>query len=63
MAMDTFLSLIGKEIVRKNPDGTMSFIEVKNYEAAKYLYDLQDYGFSFVKPIEPIGGQCFACEG
>ena len=63
MAKHDLISLIGQTIFFKNPLGRLNSIEIKSYEAAEQLYNLQQFGWTFIKPMDAVGGQCISCEG
>jgi len=63
MARQDFVSLIGQTIFFTNPLGRLNSIKIKSYEAAQQLYNLQQHGWTFIKPMERVDEGCQACEG
>lgn len=63
MSQSDLLPLIGSTIVRKNPNGTLSHIKIRDYNTVQYLLDLQAYGFTLIKPMARIDEGCEACQG
>ena len=63
MSQDFFSGRIGAPVIRIAPDGVTSEWIVKDYQMAKYFYELQDHGYTFKTPVIPTENVCVACEG
>ena len=61
MAKHELVSLIGSSIFRKSPNGSLTQIEITNYKVAEYLLSLQEYGYTLIRPVQRLGGECEAC--
>ncbi len=64
MSQDFFTNSIGNEVIRITPNGLEYPIIIKDYEAAKFLHETQDYGYSYRARIAAVSSNvCIACEG
>jgi hypothetical protein len=63
MAQQDFVSLIGQTIFFKNPLGRLNSIKIKSFQAAQQLHDMQQFGWTFIKPMQRVDEGCEACSG